>query len=307
MAQAAAAVSGHQVVVGADGSRASGPVVAVAARAARDRGCGLLIVHVSPWAGAGAGADVRGRIGHDAACALRSATELALRVAAQDAAQDVSPVGGPLDVQWRLAAGRTAPALLAAAAHADLLVVGSRARSLAERVLLGSVTTALLAGSPVPLLLVPTASRTVVLGPPGPVVLALDGRAGSGPTVRLAFAEATRRRAELVAVHAWDAPSPASAWEHPDGPLSLTDARDDEVRLWGESLAGCREDFPDVVVRGVVRHGPVLPTLLGAATAAQLLVLGRRGGRRTPHRDTGSVLAHRADCPALVLPLGGPG
>ncbi|GAA4315773.1 universal stress protein [Klenkia terrae] len=300
-------MNGPRVVVGVDGSRASRPVVAVAARAARDRGCGLLIVHVSPWAGAG----VQGRDGHGAACALRSSTELALRTAAQDAAQDsaqdTAPVGGPLDVQWRLADGSTAPALLAAAAHTDLLVVGSRARNLAERVLLGSVTTALLESSPVPLLLVPTASRTVVIGPPGPVVLALDGRAESGPTVRLAFAEAARRRAELVAVHVWDAPSPASAWEHPDGPLSLTDARDDEVRLWGESLAGCREDFPDVVVRGVVRHGPVLPTLLGAATAAQLLVLGRRGGRRTPHRDTGSVLAHRADCPTLVLPLGGPG
>lgn len=286
-------MSGPLVVAAVDTTTAAGPVVAAAAAAARARGGDLLLVHASPWASA------RDRPVDSPARDLLAATEAGLRSAAQDAAGR----GGALDVRWRLLAGDPVAALLSAASTADLLVVGSRARPRTERLLLGSVSAPVLASCPVPLLVVPAVPRTVLVGPAAPVVLGLDGRPGSAPTVALAFAEAERRRADLLAVHVWPAPSSASAWEHPEGPLDPADARDDEVRVWGEGVAGHRESYPDVVVRGVVRHGPVVPTLVGVAAAGQLLVVGRRGRARPGHRGTVAALAHPGDGPVLVVPL----
>ncbi len=57
------------------------------------------------------------------------------------------------------------------------------------------------------------------------------------------------------------------------------------------------------MVRGVVRHGPVVPTLVGVAAAGQLLVVGRRGRARPGHRGTVAALAHPGDGPVLVVPL----
>ncbi|MEI4272174.1 universal stress protein [Klenkia sp. LSe6-5] len=288
-------MTGARVVAALDRAAGSDLVAVRAAEQARRMHAGLLLLHVSPWVVE----DDRGPVLRD----LAAATELAMRVVAD---QLVAAGAGrdELEVAWRVCSGEPAEMLVAAAGGARMVVAGRRSGRAPGMLLLGSVGAALRERCPVPLLLVPTSPEVVPVGAPGPVVLGLDGRPDSAGVVDAAFAEADRRGAPLLAVHVWEQPAPSSAWLHPDGPLHLSTAAEDETRLTAEILAGHRARHPDVDVRAVVRHGSVADSLLGAATSAQLLVVGRRPRRDRGHRGTGAVLGRRTPCPLLVQPVG---
>lgn len=130
----------------------------------------------------------------------------------------------------------------------------------------------------------------------GPVVVGVDGSAHSDAVVGFAFAEASFRQVDLIAVHAWN---------HWTGPGET--ARGDDApgeRLLSEALAGWQQMYPDVPVRRRVVHHRARPALIEASDQAGLLVIGARG------RDgftglllgsTGYAMVQHARCPVTVV------
>jgi nucleotide-binding universal stress UspA family protein len=127
----------------------------------------------------------------------------------------------------------------------------------------------------------------------------------SAAAVAMAFAEASRRSAPLVAVHAWwhDVPEYLiDAWTLERGEQEAVESRRLEM---SEMLAGGRADHPDVDVREVITRDTTVAALCTAAEDAQLLVVGTRGHGGFRGLLLGSVstrLIHRSPCPLLVVP-----
>ncbi len=137
----------------------------------------------------------------------------------------------------------------------------------------------------------------------GPVVLGLDGTVHSERAVAAAFAEASERRTQLVAVHAWGDPffDRFSEVPHrlPNNGVQLAGQA-----LIGEQLAGWPEKYPDVqVIRKVYPFGP-RRALTDWSGSAQLVVVGSRGRggfRGLLLGSTSNALIQRAHCPVMVV------
>ena len=143
------------------------------------------------------------------------------------------------------------------------------------------------------------------------VVVGVDDEVHSSPAVDSAFAEASARKAPLVALHAWwwDEASPLSsgiAWDHEVdlGDEWTTVAASQRVMM-SEMLAGWQEKYPDVEVRTEFVRGDPTAVLEEASGDAQLLVVGTRGRGGFTGLLMGSVSSralHHSRCPVLVVP-----
>ncbi|WP_129337009.1 universal stress protein [Cellulomonas endophytica] len=282
------------VVVGYDGSAHARQALTWAAEEARRLGRGLRLVHVAGTA------VLQDMMVSDLTSTL--ATQLGTRVLTEgerlvhDLAPDV-PTTTALDLRESVPAG-----LVAESSAAELLVVGSRGRGGFAGLLLGSVSTAVVAHAHCPVAVVRLPD-----GPPqtarGPVVVGVDGSPLSEQAIALAFDRASRLACPLVAVHAWDLPTivgPTPAWT----PDEVEELRTAEKALMAESLAGHSERYPDVEVRAQVARGSAASVLLGAAHDAALLVVGSRGRGGFRGLLLGSVsqaVIHHATCPVLVV------
>ncbi len=189
-----------------------------------------------------------------------------------------------------------APALIARSAHAQMLVVGSRGMGAFQRGLLGSVSTATTHHAHCPVAVVHTLSALDPVSVTKPVVVGVDGTANSRPATALAFDEATRRKVDLVAVHAWTDTSSldvsVEGWEEP--------ARAVLTRSLGEYP----ERYPDVRVRSVVTVNRPVRSLLEESEEAQLLVVGshgRGGFSSMVLGSTSNTLLHTVEVPMLVV------
>ncbi|MGV9406837.1 universal stress protein [Streptomyces sp. NPDC003667] len=285
----------NPVVVGVDGSPSSLVAVEVAAREAGLHGTELRLVHAfgwpslhlppggPPWSPAAAGMRemVDGTLGQAEQRARETVPELAV-------AREVA-VGEPLMV-------------LEIESHtASLVVVGSRGLGGFGGLLLGSTGVHLAAHGRCPVL--------VVRGrpdPDGPVLLAFDGSPAGGAAVAFAFAEASLRGTDLVALRAWN------TWS--EGPDELTHPLDlvvdvDRVQALEEralekGLRPWQERHPDVSVERRVEFSRVRPALIEATGEAQLVVAGARGRGGFTGLLLGSVsqaLLHHAHCPVAVV------
>ena len=128
----------REIVVGVDGSQASVAAARLAGRLASESGAHLTVAHV--------GKVPPGRVGSPLLTPGQLAGYLE-RVEAQARSQ-VEEALGPLGVSWSwrvVHGGDPAEAIerVAAAADADMVVVGCRGESTVGRVLLGSVSTRL--------------------------------------------------------------------------------------------------------------------------------------------------------------------
>jgi nucleotide-binding universal stress UspA family protein len=185
---------------------------------------------------------------------------------------------------------------------AHLLVLGSRGRGPVRSHLLGSVGLAV----------VRHASCPVVVHRPGDqpgsvhrgVVVAADATEQSRPVLAFAFREASLRRLPLKAVHyVYDVRSTLVG--APLSSIMSEDTEQHEVAL-SESLAGLREDFPDVPVSVDMLPG-LLPEqgLTELSQNADLLVVGthHRGilSRMLGGSVSQAVLEH-ASGPVAVVP-----
>jgi nucleotide-binding universal stress UspA family protein len=155
---------GGTVVVGVDGSEAAGNALRWAAAEARLRESRLLIVHA--WSQAYMDVLLVGPLGgfSEAGGDMRRMAEMLLEKAAAEVDDE------SVEIESRLVEGGAPEVLVAAAAEADLLVVGSRGHGGFAGLLLGSVSQQCAHHAHCPVVIVPAprpaASRLKPVDPP---------------------------------------------------------------------------------------------------------------------------------------------
>ena len=260
---------GQGIIVCVDGSAASDAAIRWAAHDAALRHLSLTVVHVinpavTPWPhgplpdGVAVWQENEGR---------RILTH-ALKIA-QDAEKDDLTVS----VDSEMYSSATIPTLVDLSKDAELMVVGNYGRAALARGLLGSVSSSLVRHAHCPVAVI----RDEQAGTPiridrAPVLVGIDGSPASELATQIAFDEASRRRVDLVAVHAW---SDTEIIELPG--LDWSAVKGEEERLLAEQLAGWQERYPDVTVhRHLVCDRPAR-VLVEKSETAQLVVLGSHG------------------------------
>ncbi|MGQ5637892.1 MULTISPECIES: universal stress protein [unclassified Streptomyces] len=285
------------VVVGVDGSPSSLDAVETAAHEAVLSGVGLRLVHAfgwpsihpppggPPWDPARAG--VRELVDGTLAEAEQRARGVAPRV---DITREVT-VGEPLMV------------LEIESRTASLVVVGSRGLGAFGSLLLGSTAVHLAAHGRCPVLVARDRRK-----PTGPVLLAVDGSPAGERAVEFAFAEASMRGADLLALHVWNTWN-ERAYEGPGDPLNMVVVdidrlREEEQRLLDDTLSPWQTRYPQVTVERRLVRSRIRPALIEASHDAQLVVAGARGRGGFTGLLLGSVsqaLLHHAHCSVAVV------
>lgn len=212
-----------------------------------------------------------------------------------------------------------ADALLAAAADADMLVMGRRRRGRIGRMVLGSVSSTVVEHATVPVTVVRgrdgaagdsdapgTPEAGDAAAPEGfpRVVVGVDTSAPSVAAIRHGSDVAKRTGAVLEVLFAWQittlAPLPGSwGWAPP---------LDDYTRFAAERLQAAVDSAnvllpPERVLQTVV-HGPAAAALVTASGAAERLVVGARGLGGFDRLLLGSVsrqVLDYASCPVTVI------
>jgi nucleotide-binding universal stress UspA family protein len=266
------------VVVGIDGSDPGYAAVEWAAHEAHRREALLRIVHVLEWHPASAITTP----GHTRAEALWAASHTLLAEARRRV--HVAPDAG---IRSDSLLGRPIERLLELARDAELIAVGHRGRGGFAGMRLGSVSERLARRARCPV--------AVICGPPtenGPVIVGVDGGAGTDAVLNTAFEAASGRSCRLVVVH-----STAFDRSHADGSPETV------VKPWTIK-------FPEVETEMRLTGDAPGPALIRSAAGAQLAVLGSRGSDRLRSAllgSTGLQLLHHATCPVLITRPGDAG
>ncbi|GAA3431776.1 universal stress protein [Kutzneria kofuensis] len=277
----------NTVTVGVDGSEPSMNAVRWAAEEAHRRHAVLRVVHghsiTTPWLPA----------------AFLSKARIAARYCLREGVKRALDTRPALEVEPVLELEPGVDLLADESEKAALVVVGAHGRGGFAELVVGSTVVALIARARCPVIVV-RGKETAG----GPIVVGVDGSPASEAALAFAYDMASRRNADLEAVHvcgdavsvwAGSAPIPDVARE--------TVAADERVTL-SERLAGWRERYPDTTVRQVVHENRPAQRLLHQADGAQLLVVGSSGRGRPADALLGSVshaLLHHAPCPVAVV------
>jgi nucleotide-binding universal stress UspA family protein len=268
------------VVAGYDGSSGSQEALDWAVSEARARRLGLTVCHVLM--------PERVDLGAAAAGLVRQYGEQVVAGGVRRAQRGMAPGA----VRALVVSGSPARVLCEVSQSAGLVVLGSRGSGGLAGLLLGSLSLEVAAHACGAVVVVRGHWRLVPGHAPLPVVVGGDGSAASQPAVAFAFAEAGLREVPLLAVC-------ALADSHGvlgGGRLLEAD--------FGQELARCAADYPQVVVHCQVAHGAPRAALLDAASGGQLLVVGARGRGGLPGMTLGSVslaVLHHAPCPVAVV------
>ncbi|MFJ5774139.1 universal stress protein [Streptomyces sp. NPDC093094] len=212
-----------------------------------------------------------------------------------------------LEVTADAVEGPVVDTLVAAAAEAGTLVLGSRGHAAVVGFLLGSVGQQVIAGTTCPVVLVRAGDRASDEVAGHEIVVGQQGTPeDSAAALGFAFGTAAARGATVRAVRAWTLP-PVFAYS-PGSMKLLDDAGGPEPfeqKALAEALRPWRERFPDVHVVEHVEMGSAGQVLLSVAGRAQLMVVGRRARRTAVGARIGSVahgVLHHAGCPVAVVP-----
>jgi nucleotide-binding universal stress UspA family protein len=272
-----------RVVAGVDGSDQALRAVQAATRDAARRGRGLKLVHAFVWP------ELKVPTGPPEG----GPPEMGLRHQAErfldDAAKAAAHTDPSVPITTELVTGAAAPVLLQQAHEAEVIVLGNRGLGGFSGLLVGSTAVHVSSYSPVPVLVVRGTENE-----DGPVVVGVDASAHTRATVAVAFAEADRRRAPLLAVHTFTGPAR-------DADLLEGEAR----RLLAEALSGYHGNYPDVTVTERVIRARPAAALVELSHSARMTVVGARGRGGFRGLVLGSVshqLLHHAECPVLIVP-----
>lgn len=279
------------VVVGVDGSPSASGAVRVAAAEARRRGAALRLVAAVVWMADGAPGTTTWS---PAERRLLTATAEDHLAAARSEALRAAP---EVSVACEVRGGDAATVLLAVAAEAALLVVGSRGRGGVAGLLLGSVAVTVAARAPCPVVV---ARRAEVTAPDAPVVVGVDPTGGVA-ALEFAVEEAAGRAAPLVAVHALGRPvvDPflAATW-HPERV-----AAEERQRLT-ELVDRRAGTAPEIEIRVDVPWEEPAAALVRRSRQAGLVVVGARGRGGAAGLFLGSVsqvVLREAHSPVAVV------
>jgi nucleotide-binding universal stress UspA family protein len=228
---------------------------------------------------------------------LQKERDRALNAAAERAAAAAPGVA----VEVGALAGAPATALSEAGSDASMLVVGARGVGEFTALILGSVSQYVSAHANCPVVVVreetTAAHRLVGVG--------IGDPARSTAALAFAFEEAALRKASLVVVQAWDAPSGqigTAVWAlaTPGRPALEEQA----ARQLDDVLADWRGKYPDVQVSHDFVQGHPGRALVGLSARADLVVVGRhttRGALPGPGAVRHAVL-HHAHGPVVTVP-----
>jgi nucleotide-binding universal stress UspA family protein len=292
-------VGRRAVTVGVDGSECALRAVRWGAAEAARRGAALRLVTAFGWLPEHAADGPSFHLDYREMLRGRAEAQLAM---ARAAARLAAPSA---EVEAEVVLGSPYAVLAAEARKAQLLVVGSRGRGRLEGLIAGSVGVALAAGAPCPVVVVRGEERDPDEVAQLPVVVGVDGTAGSDDAIAFAVETAASRQVELIAVHAWHDVTVPFGYD-PFGdrpPISEEELQALDDRLAGH-LAGWARKHPDVPVRRVLVRGRPAPCLLEQAQQAQLVVVGSRGRGELAGLvlgSVGNVLVHHAPCPVAVV------
>jgi nucleotide-binding universal stress UspA family protein len=283
-----------ELVVGVDGSAASYAAVSWAAREAAMRRLDIRIVHViAPTLMSSTDAPDDTITGWQEVKA-RQVIERARRTVVEQKAEPRPKVHVEVVYAGVLAT------LVSASRDADMIVVGTRGLDEFGWHRLGSVSSGLLHHAYCPVVIIrdpDSAAREI--RDDAPVLVGIDGSSASEAATALAFDEASRRRASLIALHAW-----SDVGVFPILGMDWHVYRDEGDEALGERLAGWQEIYPDVQVhRRLVCDVPAR-WLVNESDSAQLVVLGSRGRGGFEGLHLGSVssaVAQSARVPVIVV------
>ncbi|MGH1564334.1 universal stress protein [Mumia sp. DW29H23] len=201
------------------------------------------------------------------------------------AADDAHRLGPDLAVTTHPVLGSATLALESASKESSALVVVRRDARTAERLLTGSTSSRVATHASCPVVVVPAGVRPASTGP---VVVAIDADSPSHAALTYAFEAARRARTDLLVLHA----------AHRGGATQ-------GQRGVGETLAGWREDYPEVEVHTRTVEASTVDACADATRGARLLVLGRHRttGPRAPWtRSIAKAVLSRTACPVVTVP-----
>ena len=290
-----------RVVVGVDGSAGSLVALRWAMRWALGRGAEVAVLAtyhtVTYWTDAVA-------MDLGALDAVHDDTWTRAR-AAVDEIRDSDVQVRDVPVSVHVEPGPAAAQLVRQSEEADLLVVGSRGRSLLRSSLLGSVALHCVSAAECPVVVVPLPGRWAQPQPSSRVVVGVDGSERSATALTVALTEAgpggsvTVVRAQDV-TDLWSDQYPVVAAP------SQQELREDALRRMeatlGDLLLATVGEHP-AVARVIVR-GEAGAVLVDQAAGADLLVVASRGHGEFRGLVFGSVALHcvvHAPCPVLVV------
>jgi nucleotide-binding universal stress UspA family protein len=260
------------VVAGVDSSEASFGAVRWAADEAVRRGTSLTVVH-----------------------ALGVPTVFGLdpdgRRLVEDAAQAAREWQPGLTVKQALMIGSASTVLCEASKRAQLVVTGTHERGLLAGMFIESVGAHLAAHAACPVLVVHHPERWTgpesLLPRTGPVVVGVDGCDHTSDVLAVAFDEALRHTAPIVAVRAFDLAK---------GAVHTGAALDRDLEPW-------LRKHPDVDVARWIRPGSAVDVLVEASQKALMVVVGPHEHHGLSELGLGAVtqrVLHHARCSVLV-------
>jgi nucleotide-binding universal stress UspA family protein len=287
----------HGILVCVDGSAASDAAVAWATREAIMRQLPITLVHAVPPVVVG------WPVGQLYAEMPQWQKENGQQVVDQARKTFSAHMGEsePPEIHTEMVYSSVAPALIDASKEAWMIVAGSQGLGALGRLLLGSVTTALIHHAHCPVAVIHS-DEPAAIDSNAPVLLGIDGSPASEAATALAFEEASQRGVELVALHAW---SDVGVF-----PMLGMDWRDSEAKgqeILAERLAGWQEQYPDVCVKRLLFCDKPSRWLLEESERAQLVVVGSHGRGGFAGMLLGSVssaVAQSARVPVVVVRTG---
>ena len=289
------------VVVGVDGSSSSKRAVQWAAHEARMRNLPLTLVHVVVTPSWGPAPWLLSNDPLPLPAEEDPALEKSGRKIIADAikiAEDSTHGTGRPEINSELFFSVPVPTLVDLSKEAQMVVVGRRGQHRLRGILLGSVSTGLIHHAHCPVAVIGDAAPIGPKNSRRPVVVGIDGSPASELATAIAFDEASWRRVDLIALHAWSDPDLSKGLS-----MEWTAQQSIAIKNLAERLAGWRERYPDVTVHPRVVWDNPATHLLDEAKSAQLLVVGSHGRGGFAGMLLGSVstaVAHAARFPVIV-------
>ena len=286
-----APVNHDGIVVGVDGSAASDAAVLWAARDAVLRNLPLTLVHMFK-----AFVPTFPQIPMPSGVAEwqeddgRKVLEQAVKVA-----EDALPAGRKISITGEVKSSPPVPALVELSEDAEMIVVGCNGRGAVGRVLLGSVSSAVVRSAKCPVAVIRADASYLPRSDRAPVLVGIDCSPASELALAIGLDEASFRGVELTALHAW---SDAAVYQ-----LPWVDWASEAERNLAEYLAGWQERYPDVKVNRVVTLDHPGRALIEESESAQLVVVGSHGRGGVTGMLLGSVsnaVVHSVHTPVIV-------